>query len=75
MGCVAPLTFGPFSDPTGTFMQDLLDVDPRAVIQQITMVRCGRSANIELFQYTAPPTSGRRSRGTPTGAGTTSPST
>jgi catechol 2,3-dioxygenase-like lactoylglutathione lyase family enzyme len=54
MGCVAPLTFGPFSDPTGTFMQDLLDVDPRAVIHQITMVRCGRSANIELFHYTAP---------------------
>jgi catechol 2,3-dioxygenase-like lactoylglutathione lyase family enzyme len=54
MGCVAPLTFGPFSDPTGTFMQDLLDVDPRAVIHQITMVRCGRSANIELFQYSAP---------------------
>ena len=54
MGCVAPLTFGPFSDPTGTFMQDLLDVDPRAVVEQITMVRCGRSANIELFHYTAP---------------------
>ena len=54
MGCVAPLTFGPFADPTGTFMQDLLDVDPRAVVQQITMVRCGRSANIELFRYTAP---------------------
>jgi catechol 2,3-dioxygenase-like lactoylglutathione lyase family enzyme len=54
MGCVAPLTFGPFSDPTGTFMQDLLDVDPRAVIHQITMVRCGRSANIELFEYSAP---------------------
>jgi len=54
MGCVAPLTFGPFSDPTGTFMQDLLDVDPRAVVEQITMVRCGRSANIELFKYTAP---------------------
>jgi len=54
MGCVAPLTFGPFSDPTGTFMEDLLDVDPRAVIDQITMVRCGRSANIELFEYTAP---------------------
>ena len=54
MGCVAPLTFGPFSDPTGTFMQDLLDVDRRAVIHQITMVRCGRSANIELFDYSAP---------------------
>ena len=54
MGCSAPLTFGPFSDPTGTFMQDLLGVHPRAVIEQITMIRCGRSANIELFQYDAP---------------------
>ena len=54
MGCVAPLTFGPFSDPTGTFMQDLLDVHPRAVVEQITMVRCGRSASIELFEYSAP---------------------
>ncbi len=54
MGCSAPLTFGPFSDPTGTFMQDLLDVHPRAVIEQITMIRCGRSANIELFEYEAP---------------------
>ena len=26
MGCVAPLSFGPFFDDTGTFMQDLLDV-------------------------------------------------
>jgi catechol 2,3-dioxygenase-like lactoylglutathione lyase family enzyme len=39
LGCSAPLTFGPFSDPIGTFMEDLLDVDPRAVINQITMVR------------------------------------
>jgi catechol 2,3-dioxygenase-like lactoylglutathione lyase family enzyme len=54
MGCVAPLTFGPFSDPAGTFMQDLLGVHPRAVIEQITMVRCGKSANIELFEYDAP---------------------
>ena len=54
LGCSAPLTFGPFSDPVGTFMEDLLDVDPRAVINQITMVRCGRSANIELFEYESP---------------------
>ena len=54
MGCRAPLTFGPFADPVGTFMQDLLDVDPRAVIEQITMIRCGRSANVELFEYDAP---------------------
>jgi catechol 2,3-dioxygenase-like lactoylglutathione lyase family enzyme len=49
MGCVAPLTFGPFSG-----VGEVVDVDPAAVIEQITMVRCGRSANIELFQYTAP---------------------
>ncbi len=54
LGCSAPLTFGPFADPVGTFMQDLLDVDPRAVVEQITMIRCGRSANVELFEYDAP---------------------
>jgi len=54
MGAAAPLTFGPFGDPQGTLMTDLLGVDPRAVIQQITSLRIGRSANIELFQYTAP---------------------
>jgi catechol 2,3-dioxygenase-like lactoylglutathione lyase family enzyme len=54
MGCQTPLTFGPFGDPTGTFMTDLLGVHPRAVIQQITLVRCGRSANIELFDYDSP---------------------
>src|SRR5881398_1885007 len=54
MGAVAPLTFGPFSDPVGTFMHDLLGVDPRAVISQITMLRLGHSGGIELFQYEAP---------------------
>ena len=54
LGCTAPLTFGPFGDPVGTFMEDLLGVDPRAVIEQITMVRCGNGANVELFEYTAP---------------------
>jgi catechol 2,3-dioxygenase-like lactoylglutathione lyase family enzyme len=54
MGAVAPLTFGPISDPTGNLMHDLLDVDPRAVIKQITVLRIGHSANIELFEYSAP---------------------
>ena len=35
-------------------MQDLLDVDPRAVINQITLMRCGFGSNIELFDYDAP---------------------
>jgi catechol 2,3-dioxygenase-like lactoylglutathione lyase family enzyme len=54
LGCHAAMTFGPFKDDKGTFMKDLLDVDPRSVIEQITMVRCGAGSNIELFKYTAP---------------------
>jgi len=49
MGCETPLTFGPFSG-----VDAVLDVDPATVIDQITHVRCGRSASIELFQYEAP---------------------
>lgn len=54
LGCEAAMSFGPFSDDKGTFMQDALHVDPRAVIEQITQVRCGTGSNIELFQYKAP---------------------
>jgi catechol 2,3-dioxygenase-like lactoylglutathione lyase family enzyme len=49
MGCETPLTFGPFSG-----VDAILDVDPAAVVEQITHVRCGQSASIELFQYDAP---------------------
>ena len=35
-------------------MRDLLGVDPKAVIEEITLVRCGYGSNIELFKYTAP---------------------
>ena len=54
IGCWTPLKFGPFSDPTGTFMQDLLEVHPRAVIPEINVLRCGTGSNIELFEYEAP---------------------
>jgi catechol 2,3-dioxygenase-like lactoylglutathione lyase family enzyme len=54
LGCSKAMSFGPFRDDEGTFMQDLLDVDPRAVIEQITLMRCGFGSNIELFKYTAP---------------------
>lgn len=54
LGCQVALSFGPFRDDTGTFMQDLLDVDPRAVVEEINMLRCGNGSNIELFKYTAP---------------------
>ena len=54
MGATAPLSFGPIADPQGTLMRDLLGVDPAAVIDRITLLRIGHSANIELFQYEAP---------------------
>jgi len=54
LGCKEAMSFGPFADEKGTFMADLLNVNPRAVINQITLVRCGYGSNIELFQYSSP---------------------
>lgn len=54
LGCTDAMSFGPISDNEGTFMQDALHVDPKAVIEKITQVRCGNGSNVELFQYQAP---------------------
>jgi len=54
VGCKKALSFGPFSDDKGTFMKDVLGVDPKAVIEEITLLRCSVGSNIELFKYTAP---------------------
>src|ERR1700692_3201128 len=54
IGCSHAMSFGPFSDDKGTFMQDVVNVHPRAVIDEISMVRCGYGSNIELFQYQTP---------------------
>jgi len=54
VGCSHAMSFGPFSDDKGTFMQDVVNVNPRAVIDEISLVRCGYGSNIELFQYQSP---------------------
>lgn len=54
LGCEAAMSFGPIADDKGTFMQDVLKVDPRATIEKITQIRCGNGSNVELFQYKAP---------------------
>ncbi len=54
LGCQMAMSFGPFADDKGTFMKDLLGVDPKAVIEKITMMRCGFGSNVELFKYKAP---------------------
>ncbi len=68
LGFRNPLTFGPISDPTGTLMHDLVDVDRRAVIDQIRMVGGGSGPNVELFQYEAPGQSHRFARNSDYGA-------
>jgi catechol 2,3-dioxygenase-like lactoylglutathione lyase family enzyme len=54
VGCQKAMSFGPFRDDEGTFMQDALNVNPRAVIEEIVQIRCGYGSNIELFHYSAP---------------------
>jgi catechol 2,3-dioxygenase-like lactoylglutathione lyase family enzyme len=54
IGCQKAMSFGPFADDKGTFMADLLGVDPKAVIKEITLLRCGFGSNVELFEYTSP---------------------
>lgn len=54
LGCKEAMSFGPFADEKGDFMSQLVNVNPRAVINQIALVRCGYGSNIELFQYTSP---------------------
>lgn len=54
LGCQKAFSFGPFADPTGNFMSDLVNVHPRAVIKEVTMIRCGDGSNLEIFEYESP---------------------
>lgn len=54
LGCSAFYPLGPFSGGDSTWMQDHLNVDPKATIPAMRLVRCGNGANLEVFQYTAP---------------------
>jgi catechol 2,3-dioxygenase-like lactoylglutathione lyase family enzyme len=67
MGCKEAFRFGPLMDDKGTFMQDLVNVNPRAEIKQIVMLRCGQGSN-----STARPTRKPSSRATATTADTIS---
>lgn len=54
LGCSAFYPLGPFSGGDSTWMQDHLNVDPKATIPAMRLVRCGNGTNLEIFQYTAP---------------------
>lgn len=54
MGCEAYFSFGPFGPFEDDWMTKNLNVNPRAVIEVITMVRCGNGPAFEVFKYTSP---------------------
>ena len=54
MGCEAFYPLGPFSGGDSTWMADHLNVNAKAEIPTMRLVRCGNGANFEIFEYTAP---------------------
>ncbi|MDD9745280.1 MULTISPECIES: VOC family protein [Marinovum] len=54
MGCESFYSFGPFGPFENDWMKDNLNVNPRAVIELITMVKCGNGPALEVFKYSSP---------------------
>jgi catechol 2,3-dioxygenase-like lactoylglutathione lyase family enzyme len=54
LGCEEFYPLGPFSGGDSTWMADHLNVDAKATIPDMRLMRCGNGANLEIFQYTAP---------------------
>jgi catechol 2,3-dioxygenase-like lactoylglutathione lyase family enzyme len=54
LGCEYMYTLGPYLDEQGNWMQDHLNVHPRAVMNQLHFFRCGGAAVFEVFEYSVP---------------------
>lgn len=53
MGCQAFYKLGPFK-ADNDWMEVHLNVNPRAEIPTLQLVRCGQGSNLEVFQWSAP---------------------
>ena len=64
LGCEYMYSLGPFvhDEPGDDWMAEHLDVDSRAVMQQLHFFRCGGQAIFEVFQWAAPDQATRRPR-------------
>jgi len=64
LGCEYLYSLGPFvhDEPGDDWMTEHLDVDPRAVMEQLHFFRCGDQAIFEVFQWAAPDQATRRPR-------------
>jgi catechol 2,3-dioxygenase-like lactoylglutathione lyase family enzyme len=55
LGCEVYYSLGPFSFPEGNdWMSENLDVDARAEISEIRILRCANGAHFELLKFIAP---------------------
>jgi catechol 2,3-dioxygenase-like lactoylglutathione lyase family enzyme len=54
LGFVPFYEHGPFGSEDSDWMQEMLNVHPRAVIERVATYRCGHGPNIELMEYSAP---------------------
>jgi glyoxylase I family protein len=54
LGCEYMYTLGPYRHDDSDWMREHLNVDPRAVMQELHFYRCGGRAIFEVFQYSAP---------------------
>ena len=53
IGCEELINSGPVSVPEGDWMRRQFDVDPRATMHHLRMLRCNYGSNIELFEWRA----------------------
>ncbi len=54
IGCESFFSFGPFGPFEDDWMTDNLNVNPRATIDLITVVRCANGPAFEIFEYSSP---------------------
>jgi glyoxylase I family protein len=54
LGCEYMYSLGPFGDDTSDWMSVHLNVEPRAVMNQLHFFRCGGEAIFEVFEYSSP---------------------
>jgi catechol 2,3-dioxygenase-like lactoylglutathione lyase family enzyme len=54
LGCEYMYSLGPFRDDSGEWMRVHLNVDARAVMNQLHFFRCGGAAVFEVFEYSSP---------------------
>lgn len=53
IGCDLVYSLGRIEDPAGDWMRRHLDVDERAVIKELRLLRCRHGTNFEIFEFEA----------------------